>query len=53
MGRTERPPEEEDSDEWRKILGPYGGAALLRSLIPTLTSAVPFSVFLVRGLPCS
>ncbi len=37
--RAERP-----SDQWRKILGPYGGADIRRSLLQILTSAGPFFV---------
>ena len=43
--REERTPEERASGEWRKILGPYGGADLRRSLTQILTSAAPFFVF--------
>ena len=38
-------PEELTSEQWRKILGPYGGADLRRSLTQILTSAVPFLIF--------
>ena len=41
----ERVREEQTSEEWRKILGPYGGADLRRSLTQILTSALPFFVF--------
>jgi hypothetical protein len=37
--------EEKTSEQWRKTLGPYGGADLRRSLTQILTSAVPFFVF--------
>jgi len=36
--------EERTSEEWRRILGPYGGADLRRSVGQILTSAVPFFV---------
>jgi omega-6 fatty acid desaturase (delta-12 desaturase) len=36
--------EERTSEEWRRILGPYGGADLRRSVGQILTSAVPFLV---------
>ncbi len=44
-GRGEEVGEERTAGEWRKILGPYGGADLRHSLTQILTSAVPFFVF--------
>ncbi len=41
----ERTLEQRTPEKWRKILGPYGGADLRRSLMQILTSAVPFFVF--------
>ena len=41
----ERTLEQRTAEKWRKILGPYGGADLRRSLMQILTSAVPFFVF--------
>ncbi len=43
-GAGEPVPEERTSEEWRRILGPYGGADLRRSVGQILTSAVPFFV---------
>ena len=37
--------EERTSEKWHKVLGPYGGADLRRSLTQILTSAAPFFVF--------
>ena len=37
--------EERTSQNWRTILGPYGGADLRRSLTQILTSVVPFFIF--------
>jgi omega-6 fatty acid desaturase (delta-12 desaturase) len=41
----EKTPEERASEKWRKVLGPYSGADLRRSLTQVLTSAAPFFVF--------
>ncbi len=41
----EKTREERTSEKWRKVLGPYGGADLRRSLTQILTSAAPFFVF--------
>jgi len=43
-GAGEPVQEERTSEEWRRILGPYGGADLRRSVGQILTSAVPFLV---------
>ncbi len=45
MGHSGDSPKEQTSEEWRKILGPYGGADLRRSLGQILTSIVPFFLF--------